>query len=136
AERALRAGRGLGAEAAALLSPAPLTRNVEPVLKIRRHEAGAYLQELRGLGRPPVNPRLVVRGAAVAVVPGRAGTTPQGNRLLAAVERQVLAGKRVVRLFFRPAAPAITRAAAAAAAWRARLVVSAPVTVTHRGASL
>src|SRR5207244_4245949 len=81
-------------------------------------------------------PRLVVRGATVAVVPGRAGTTPQGNRLLAAVERQVLAGKRVVRLFFRPAAAAITPAAAAAAAWRARLVVSAPVTVTYHGASL
>src|SRR4051812_32589687 len=53
AEGARPGGRGVGAGAAALLSPAPPARAVEPVLAIRRHEAGAYLDALRRLGRPP-----------------------------------------------------------------------------------
>src|SRR5207302_10241087 len=110
---ALDAGRSsFFTRAGTLLSPLAPHRDVEPVLRIRRVAAGAFLVKLRRLGRAPVDARVRIDGLRLAVVPARAGSIPNGNALLAQLERAVLAGRRSVHVSFRPAAPAIPTVAA------------------------
>jgi vancomycin resistance protein YoaR len=134
ADAAMRAGQGsFFTRAGTLLSPVTRHREVALVLRIRRVAAGAFLVELRKLGRPPVDASVGLDGLRPVVKPAQAGTTPLGNRFLAAFERQVLAGGQTVAVRFRPQAPRIATLAARVAAADAATFVSAPVTLRYRG---
>src|SRR2546426_379624 len=127
ADAALEAGRSsFFVRAGTLLSPIPQHRDVEPALRIRRVAAGAFLVKLRRLGRAPVDARVRINGLRLAVVPARVGSIPNGNALLLQLERAVLAGRRSVRVSFRPAAPRIPTVAARVAASQASVFLSAP----------
>jgi len=134
ADAALETGRSsFFVRAGTLLSPIPQHRDVEPALRIRRVAAGAFLVKLRRLGRAPVDARVRINGLRLAVVPARVGSIPNGNALLLQLERAVLAGRRSVRVSFRPAAPRIPTVAARVAASQASVFLSAPVELRFQG---
>jgi vancomycin resistance protein YoaR len=133
-DAALRAGQAsFLSRSAALMTPVALTTDVVPTLRIRRVAAGAYLEGLGDLGKPPVDATVSLRGLTPAVVPARAGTAPEGNRLLDALERAVLAGRHVVHVHFRPQPAAISTVAARAAAAEASAMVGQPIALTAHG---
>jgi vancomycin resistance protein YoaR len=137
ADAALDAGRtSFLTRAGTLLSPIPSHREVEPLLRIRRVAAGAFLVRLRRLGREPIDASVRVEGLRPVVVPARIGSVPNGNEFLIRLERAVLDGRRAVRVSFRPDAPAIPTVAARVAAAEASVFLSAPVELRFQGSAV
>ncbi len=127
----LAAGRGGAGEVIALLDPRP-SHEVEPVFRTRDRGLARLLARVQRFGVPPVNARVELSGVEPVAAPGRAGLALDQAALLVALERAV-ADPGPVRAVFRPAAPTVSRAEAAAAAEQARLALSAPVRLTHGG---
>jgi vancomycin resistance protein YoaR len=133
-EAALRAGQAsFLSRSGTLLSPVVEHRDVVPVLRIRRVSAGVFLADLRKLGTPARDATVRMDGLRPVVTAARTGTVPLGNQLLAALERQVLAGGRAVRVSFRSEQPAIATLAAKVAAAEVTTLVSGPVALSFDG---
>ncbi len=131
---ALHAGQSSFVQRAeTLLLPFGRAHEIVPVLRIRRGAAGAFLAELAEYGRQPADANVAMQGVTPVVTAARAGTAPLGNRLLADLERAVLAGSGSVTLNFRPAAPKIPTLAAKVAASQASAMLGAPVTLSANG---
>ena len=127
-EAALTAGRGGIGEAAGLF--VARTHDVEPVYRVRERGFARLVAQVQRFGRPPVDARIVMADTTPVVKPGRSGLALDRAALLSSLEDAV--GRRQeVRAVFRPAAPVISGADAAAAAEQARLAVSAPVRLTY-----
>ena len=116
-----------------LLWPFSARHDVAPVLQLRRVSATPFLEQLAAFGKQPVNARIALHGTRPVVTPARAGTAPLGNRLLTAIEQQVLSGGRTVRVFFHAQPAEISTRAARAAADEAARILSAPVTLAVHG---
>jgi vancomycin resistance protein YoaR len=134
AKQLLDAGRGSwSARARSLLSPLTDSIDVAPVL-VERPAAESRLRALLArFGRPPVSAGVEMRGVRPVVKQSRAGSAADLPALLAALERRVASGEGTVRVGFAPSQPAVSDAAAEAAAEEARLLVSAPVALTYEG---
>jgi vancomycin resistance protein YoaR len=134
ADAALRAGQSsFLTRSGTLLLPVVRHREVVPRLRIRRVAAGAFLADLRKLGTPARDATVRMDGLEPVVTPARSGAAPLGNQLLVALERQVLADGRTVRLSFRGEPPKVTTIAAKVAATEARGLTRAPVALTFDG---
>jgi vancomycin resistance protein YoaR len=131
---ALEAGRdSWTARVRSLLSPLTNAPRVAPVL-VERPAARRRLTELLArFGRPPLSATVVMRGTEASVRPSRAGSAPELDLVLGRLERRVAAGSGTVPVTFGPSAPPVLDPAAAAGAEEARLVVSAPVSLTFDG---
>lgn len=128
--------RPLWTRVKALLSPAPARIDVEPVLQIRRATALAALAPVTAHARPAVAPTIVVLGAEPAVRPGRAGSRLETGPLIDAIAQRVATGEGRVVARFGVEEPAISDAAAADAAARARQALAGPVSLSYSGARL
>ena len=135
-ERALASGReSVWTRLFALTVPVR-SRDVEPVLRLRPDGRENLSYELLDLTRRASTARVVMKDGAPVVVPGRFGTSVDEAEVIEAVRAASLAGSRSVEAAVRPMRPAITTAQARAAAARAEVVVSAPVTITFEGERL
>jgi vancomycin resistance protein YoaR len=132
---AMDAGRGsLSDRARSLLAPATDGIDVAPRLVVRPNAEKRVRAALAPFTREPVAAAVAMRGTEPVVTPARAGTEPDVPALLAAIEAAVRGGGGgPVPVELVPARPVVDDDAAAAAAEEAKLVVSAPVTVTLEG---
>jgi vancomycin resistance protein YoaR len=105
--------------------------DVEPTLAPAA-EAGDVLIALGRSGRAPVSAKLAVDGVELVVTPARKGRRLDRTRLLRLLET----GAGDVRAPYTTLRPAITTAAASAAAARARTLIAEPVGVGYHGARL
>ena len=129
AAAALASGRGGAGEAVGLVD-LRATHDVAPVYLVRKRAAARLFARVQRFGRPPVDTRVEMAGLTPVSAPGHAGLALDRARLVAALEAAV--GERSsVRGTFRPAAPVVSSADAAAAAEQARIAVSAPVRLTY-----
>jgi vancomycin resistance protein YoaR len=124
------------ARARSLLSPLTDAHDVAPVLVPRPAAAKRLRALLARYGRPPVPAAVVMRGTEPVVRPSRAGTTADVAALLSALEHRIARGDGVVGVTFEAARPRVGDAAARTAAAEARLLVSAPVRLTHGGETI
>ena len=137
AAAALEAGRGsTTSRALALLSPLPASRNVAPVLILRRVAAGALFAKLDGYGKPSASATVTLAGLAPVVHPARAGTRVDQQAFVDALERHVATGHSTIVVRYRRADPTVSTEAATIAATRARTVLSAPVQLRYAGIDL
>jgi vancomycin resistance protein YoaR len=134
---AMAAGReSWKARARALLSPLTEPVNVDPVLITRPKAEARLAAAMARFATPPVSASVELRGVEPVVMPAKPGATADLGALLAAVHERVLTGTRAVELRFEPTQPAVRDAAAQAAADEARLMLSAPVTLTLDGSEI
>jgi vancomycin resistance protein YoaR len=134
---AMAAGRdSWKARARALLAPLTDPVDVAPVLVARPKAEARLAAAAAPFATPPVSASVELRGLEPVVVPSKPGTTGDLGALLASVHERVLRGSGTVTLGFEPTQPAVADAAAQAAADEARLILSAPVTLTHAGAEI
>jgi len=103
---------------------------VQPALA-RAGNANNVLAEIARAGRPAVPATVSIHGTDVAVTPAREGEALDRDALL----RRFETGASTVDAPFRPLAPAISTAAANAAASAARDALASPVQVDYHGAS-
>ena len=137
ATAALQAGRGsVVSRSLSLLSPLPASRDVAPVLVLRRKAAGALFARLDGYGRPSASATVTLDGLQPVVHPARAGTRVDQRAFLDALDRHVASGRSTIVVRYRRAAPVVSTEAATAAAARARSVLSGPVQLRYAGTSL
>jgi vancomycin resistance protein YoaR len=133
-EAVLAAGRsGMAERARALLAPVTQPIDVDPLLRERPAARRRLSALLDPLAEPPVAAGVTMRGLAPAVAPAHAGTRPDLDRLLPALAARVADGAGTVPVAFEPAAPPVDDAAAEEGAEEARLLVSAPVSLTLDG---
>jgi vancomycin resistance protein YoaR len=134
---ALAAGRdGWRSRLRSLLAPlAPPIRiqpGLQPVAKASRR-VGTLLARFT---KPAVAATVTMEGLEPTVSPSRSGSRPDSEALLSALGRRVVAGgDDAVPVAFEETEPAVSDAAARAAAEEASLVVSAPVALTVNGTS-
>jgi vancomycin resistance protein YoaR len=134
---ALEAGRdSWRTRARALLSPVTAGPEVVPALAVRPAAAERLSELLGRFAVPAVPARVELDGLEPRVLPSRAGTRPNVQALLGALERRVAAGSGTVRVRFAPAAPEVGDGAARAAADEARLVLSGPVRLSFGGSAV
>lgn len=125
---ARRSGRGsFWSQAAALLSPVPPTRDVEPLLQVERPELAALAARLGVFAAPPRDAAVVIVGTTPRAVPGRAGTLPDVARLAATLAKAALTGASPVPVTMRAATPRLGIAQAAAAVAVAKALLASPV---------
>ena len=137
AAAALQAGRGsVTSRSLALLSPLPPSRDVAPVLVLRRKAAGALFAKLDGYGKPAASATVTLDGLRPVVHPARAGTRVDQRAFIDALDRHVATGHSAIVVRYRRADPAVSTEAATAAAARARAVLSGPVQLRYAGVAL
>jgi len=132
--RLLTAGRDSWAgRARSLLSPLTAEIDVAPALVVRP-AAGKRLRALLGrFSRPPRSAAIVMKGTVPVVRASRPGTAPDVDALVSELRSRVAAGRGVVPVTYEAAYPAVRDGSAKAVAEEARLLVSAPVSVTYAG---
>jgi vancomycin resistance protein YoaR len=138
AQAALDAGRLSWTDRArSLLSPLADGIDVDPVLVVRPQADERIVALLKRFATPPVSASVVLDGLEPSVEPGKTGTRPDIEALLAALETRIATGGTVaVPVSLIPAPPPVEDAAAEVAADETRLALSAPVSLTFRGESL
>ena len=130
----MEAGRSsLTGRAGSLLAPVTDGIDVAPRLVVRPNADERLVALLEPFATPPVDAAVSMSGTEPVVSRSRDGTAADLDALLAGVEARVAGGTDAVDVRFVRAEPAISNAAAEAAAEEARQVVSAPVTVTWQG---
>lgn len=136
AARARDAGRGsLRTRAAALLWPAPPTREVVPLLQAKPGALAALAGRLATLGSPPRDAAVVVVGVTPRAVSGRAGTAVDPAAALRGLEHAALGEGGPVSVVLRPEQPRIGDAQAEAAVTDAKALLAAPVQLRVGGIS-
>ncbi|MGE5689149.1 MAG: VanW family protein [Pseudomonadota bacterium] len=131
---AMDAGRdSLGGRARSLLVPITRGVDVAPRFVVRPNAEARLRTLLKPFVTPPVDASVRMEGTEPVLGRSRAGTAVDLDALLAGIEARVAAGTGSVPVELARAEPAISDAAAAAAADEARAVVSAPVDVTWQG---
>jgi vancomycin resistance protein YoaR len=137
AAAAMAAGReSWSARARALLSPLTDPVDVAPVLVARPKAEARLGAAVARFATPPVSASVELQGVEPVVRPAKPGATGDLAALLRSVHDRVLAGSGAVELRFEPTEAAVGDAAAQAAADEARLMLSAPVRLTHGGAEI
>ena len=117
---------------APLTPPIRIQPGLQPVPKAARR-VGSLLARFT---KPPVSATVTMDGLEPTVSPSQPGLQADRRALLSALEQRVVTGSaEPVRVAFEKTAPAVTDDAARAAAQEARLVVSAPVSLTVHGAA-
>jgi vancomycin resistance protein YoaR len=127
---ALAEGRGGVGEAAGLVRPRDA--EIQPVYRVRERPAARLFAMVQRFGRPPVDASVVMNGTKPVVKPARPGLVLDRAALVRSLEDAVGRGQEVYAVF-RPAAPVVTDADAAASAKQARVAVSAPVRLAYGG---
>ncbi len=103
---------------------------------LRRKAAGALFAKLDGYGRPSASATVTLDGLQPVVHPARAGTRVDQRAFIDALDRHVATGHSTIVVRYRRADPPVSTEAAAAAAARARAVLSGPVQLRYAGTEL
>jgi vancomycin resistance protein YoaR len=127
------ARESLSARLGALAVPFAVHRDVQPVLRVHESGRAALADELAALTKRAVSARVSMEGKEAVVVPGREGTTIDGEAVLASLRETALAGLPSFELQLQSVEPPISTEAAERAATTARTIAAAPVRLELKG---
>ena len=125
--------RSLFSRFRALVVPFAGGHEVEPVLRLRTRGVDALAAELHARTRRPVSARVTMDGTTPVVASGRYGTRVDETALAESLRLAALSGSPGTIAKLLPQPPPVTTDEARRAASRAKVVVSAPVSIRFRG---